>query len=121
MDTHPDQWTQASHVAVTFLYVFKIFSVNVKVIKRLVCSSPEISLHQRVYYLYLSTYFWSFESWGNPSGVLLPFMICVPRALQTERAMAPHSSVLAWKIPGTGELSGLPSMGSHRVGHNEAT
>ena len=30
--------------------------------------------------------------------------------------MAPHSSVLAWRIPGTGEPSGLPSMGSHRVG-----
>ena len=31
--------------------------------------------------------------------------------------MATHSSVLAWRIPGTGELGGLPSMGSHRVGH----
>ena len=35
-----------------------------------------------------------------------------------EEGMATHSSVLAWKIPGTGELGGLPSMGSHRVGHN---
>ena len=35
-----------------------------------------------------------------------------------EKAMAPHSSVLAWRIPGTGEPGGLPSMGSHRVGHN---
>ena len=32
--------------------------------------------------------------------------------------MATHSSVLAWRIPGMGELGGLPSMGSHRVGHN---
>ena len=32
--------------------------------------------------------------------------------------MATHSSVLAWRIPGTGEPGGLPSMGSHRVGHN---
>ena len=32
--------------------------------------------------------------------------------------MAAHSSVLAWRIPGTGEAGGLPSMGSHRVGHN---
>ena len=30
--------------------------------------------------------------------------------------MATHSSVLAWRIPGTGEPGGLPSMGSHRVG-----
>ena len=35
-----------------------------------------------------------------------------------EKEMATHSSVLAWRIPGTGEPGGLPSMGSHRVGHN---
>ena len=35
-----------------------------------------------------------------------------------EKAMATHSSVLAWRIPGTREPRGLPSMGSHRVGHN---
>ena len=34
------------------------------------------------------------------------------------KEMATHSSVLAWRIPGTGEPVGLPSMGSHRVGHN---
>ena len=33
-----------------------------------------------------------------------------------EEEMATHSSVLAWRIPGTGEPGGLPSMGSHRVG-----
>ena len=35
-----------------------------------------------------------------------------------EEEMATHSSVLAWRIPGTGEPGGLPSVGSHRVGHN---
>ena len=35
-----------------------------------------------------------------------------------EKEMATHSSVLAWRIPGTGKLGGLGSMGSHRVGHN---
>ena len=35
-----------------------------------------------------------------------------------EKEMATHSSVLAWRIPGTGELVGLPSLGSHRVGHD---
>ena len=35
-----------------------------------------------------------------------------------EKEMATHSSVLAWRIPGTGEPSGLPSMGSHRDGHD---
>ena len=35
-----------------------------------------------------------------------------------EKEMATHSSVFAWRIPGTGEHGGLPSMGSHRVGHD---
>ena len=35
-----------------------------------------------------------------------------------EKEMATHFSVLAWIIPGTGESGGLPSMGSHRVGHD---
>ena len=35
-----------------------------------------------------------------------------------EKEMATHSSVLAWRIPGTGEPGGLPSMGLHRVGHD---
>ena len=35
-----------------------------------------------------------------------------------EKKMATHSSVLAWRIPGMGEPGGLPSMGSHRVGHD---
>ena len=35
-----------------------------------------------------------------------------------EKEKATHSSVLAWRIPGTGEPGGLPSMGSHRVRHN---
>ena len=35
-----------------------------------------------------------------------------------EKAMATHSSTLAWRIPGKGEPGGLPSTGSHRVGHD---
>ena len=35
-----------------------------------------------------------------------------------EKDMATHSSFLAWRIPGTGEPGGLPSMGLHRVGHD---
>ena len=34
------------------------------------------------------------------------------------KELAPHSSVLAWRIPGMGEPRGLPSMGLHRVGHD---
>ena len=41
---------------------------------------------------------------------------CIYVALEKDRAT--HYSVLAWRIPGTGEPGGLPSMGSHRVGHN---
>ena len=35
-----------------------------------------------------------------------------------EKEMATHSSVLAWRIPGMGKPGGLPSMGSHRIGHD---
>ena len=35
-----------------------------------------------------------------------------------EKEMATHSSVLAWRIPETGQPAGLPAMGSHRVGHD---
>ena len=35
-----------------------------------------------------------------------------------EKEMSTHSSVLAWRIPGTGEPGGLPSLGSHRVGYD---
>ena len=35
-----------------------------------------------------------------------------------EKEMASHSSILAWRIPGTGEPGGLPFMGLHRVGHD---
>ena len=35
-----------------------------------------------------------------------------------EEGVATHSSILAWRIPGTGEPGGLPSVGSHRVGHD---
>ena len=37
---------------------------------------------------------------------------------ELEKEMATHYSVLAWRIPGTGQLGGLPSIGSHRVVHN---
>ena len=37
---------------------------------------------------------------------------------QMEKEMATHSSILAWRIPGTGEPGGLPSLGSHRVRHD---
>ena len=38
--------------------------------------------------------------------------------IMAEKAMAPHSSTLAWKLPWMGEPGGLKSMGSRRVGHD---
>ena len=49
--------------------------------------------------------------------VILVFINESP-AFTTEKAMATHSSTLAWKIPWTEESGGLPSRGSHRVGHD---
>ena len=53
------------------------------------------------------------KSWTQLSN--FPFTFPFPAL---EKDMAPHSSVLAWRIPGPGEPGGLPSMGSRRVGHD---
>ena len=53
------------------------------------------------------------KSWTRLSNFLFTFHF---HALEKETAI--HSSVLAWRIPGAGEPGGLPSMGSHRVGHD---
>ena len=66
---------------------------------------------------------------GTPSDqglCVLPFDICHCGFTFTfhfhalEKAMAIHSSVLTWRIPGTGQPGGLPSMGLHRVGHDQS-
>ena len=79
----------------------------------------------------------SIRQW-QPTSVLLPgkshgqrsLVGCSPLGLEEsdtterlhfhalEKEMEAHSSVLAWRIPGTGEPGGLPSLGSHRVGHD---
>ena len=53
------------------------------------------------------------KSWAQLSDFTFTFLF---HALEKE--MATHSIVLAWRIPGMGEHGGLPSMGSHRVGHD---
>ena len=53
------------------------------------------------------------EGWTRLSDFTFTFHF---HALEME--MATYSSVLAWRIPGTAEPGGLPSMGSHRVGYN---
>jgi len=56
---------------------------------------------------------WGAKSWTQLSDLTFTFHF---HALEEE--MATHSSVLAWRIPGTEEPGGLPSMGSHKVGHD---
>ena len=51
----------------------------------------------------------------------IPFTIATKMIKYWEKAMAPHSSTLAWKIPWTEKPGGRQSMGSHRVGHGWAT
>ena len=51
--------------------------------------------------------------------ITLPTKVCLVKAMIFPvKEMAPHSSVLAWRIPGKGEPGGLPSMVSHRVRHD---
>ena len=57
-------------------------------------------------------------SWGRSSRTRLSDFTFTFHFHALEKEMATHSNVLAWRIPGTGEPGGLPSMGSHRVGHN---
>ena len=69
------------------------------------------------------------DGWGHVQQTLIQLSVdgwsCVPSLLFTwgqtmvvEKAMATHSSVLAWRIPGMREPGGLLSMGSHRVVHD---
>ena len=53
------------------------------------------------------------QSWTQLSDFIFTFHFHV-----LEKEMAAHSSVLAWRIPGTGKPGELPSMESHRVGHD---
>ena len=77
---------------------------------------------------YSGTLAWKIQ-WTEEPGRLQPIEVAKRRtrlsdfpftfhfhALETE--MATHSTVIDWTIPGTGEPGGLPSMGSHRVGHD---
>ena len=56
--------------------------------------------------------------WGCWSRTQLSYLTFTFHFPALEKEMVTHSSVLAWRIPGTGEPGGLLSMGSHRVGHD---
>ena len=57
------------------------------------------------------------QSESRDDNLRVPWVIMAYTA-RLEKEMATHSSVLAWRIPGAGEPGGLPSLGSHRVGHD---
>ena len=72
----------------------------------------------------LGTYYFRWRSlvgcspWGRQSRTRLSDFTFTFHFHALEKEMATHFCVLAWRISGTGEPGGLPSMGSHRVGHN---
>ena len=100
-----------------------------------------VYIHYVLVYIYIYMYMckWRRRKW-NPTPVFLPgeshgwrsLVGCSPWGREEsdmtellplhfhalEKEMATHSSILAWRIPGMGEPGGLPSVGSHRVGHD---
>ena len=61
---------------------------------------------------------WQLCRTGAESGIIADVMFASGREDPLEKEMATHSSILAWAIPCTEQPGGLPSMGSHRVGHD---
>ena len=59
-----------------------------------------------------------FSPWGLEESDTLSNFTLTFHFHALEKEMATHSSVLAWRIPEMAEPGGLPSMGSHRVGHD---
>ena len=79
--------------------------------------------HGRRPNIHMRNIFWSSKVqlhiriiWGGGKGILKNMNVCSKQIL--EKAMAPHSSTLAWKIPWMGEPGALQSMGSRRVRHD---
>ena len=60
---------------------------------------------------------WEESLWDEVAGIQILVLHLIGPGPETEKAMATHSSTLAWKIPWTQEHGRLQSMGSHRVGH----
>ena len=89
----PKDWIHISHKADRFFTVWATMKPIVKVYHNLILKIWKLGCE-------LFFFFW-----------LYPWYV-------VEKAIATHSSVLSWRIQGTGEPGGLPSMGSHRVGHD---
>ena len=59
-----------------------------------------------------------FDQCGGDTSIVVTVLICISLIISVEKAMAPHSSTLAWKIPWTEEPGRLQSMGSLRIRHD---
>ena len=77
-----------------------------------------LSLASFIQALYISDLFMSFTTCIGNLYLFIDEFTFTFHFHALEKDMATHSSVLAWRIPGTGEPGGLMSMGSHRVGHD---
>ena len=104
-------------VGTSFVCVCGLFCVCV-------CEKQELSLRQVMFNISINH---PSEDFGSAIGYMRPETkeevqrqahIWELLAQKKEKEMATHSSILAWRIPGTEEPGGLPSMGSHRVGHD---
>ena len=110
-------------------YASKFRKLNIQKTK-IIASSPITSWH--FVFMRKQRKQWETLFWGAPKSLqmvtaawnwktLAPWKKSYDQPGQLEKAMAPHSSTLAWKIPWTAEPGRLQSMGSLRVGHNWAT
>ena len=81
-------------------------------------SSPYDQIGVKKELIYLSAYLWAAVHGVSRSRTRMSNFTFTFHFHALEKEMATHSSALAWRIPGTGEPGGLPSMGSHRVGHD---
>ena len=82
------------------------------------CKSPKYTiLHYVILYLFCRNYIRLYHGVAKSQTRLSDFTLTFHfHALEKE--MATHSNVLVWRVPGMGEPGELPSMGSHRVGHD---
>ena len=103
--------------------LFKLFKHLIKILSRLPkngYTGLQNSLREKAMATHSSTLAWKIPWTKEPgrSRARLSDFTFTFHFNTLEKELATHSSVLAWRIPGTGEPGGLPSMGSHRVGHD---